>query len=53
MIGFQEMICMIRKETCTACKGNRYVTVKSTGGQHVHKKCPHCGGNGFKVHLAR
>lgn len=47
------MIGMLRKETCAACNGNRYVTVKSTGGQHVHKKCPSCGGVGFKVRVQR
>jgi len=44
---------MVKKETCAACKGNRYVTVKATGGQNVNKKCPACGGNGFTVSLQR
>lgn len=44
---------MVHKEPCPACKGNRYVTVQSTAGQQVHKKCPKCGGNGFTVRLHR
>lgn len=44
---------MMHKETCPACKGNRYVAVRSTTGQQVHKKCPKCGGNGYTVRLQR
>jgi len=44
---------MVTKETCPACKGNRWVTVKDSGGRDLHKKCPHCGGQGFKVKLTR
>jgi len=47
------MIGMIRKETCPACKGNRYITVQAAAGHNVHKKCPACGGNGFTVRLHR
>ena len=42
---------MVRKETCTECKGNRWVTVKGTGGKDVHRKCPNCGGQGYKVRI--
>jgi DnaJ-class molecular chaperone len=47
------MIDMVRKETCPECKGNRWVTVKDTAGANLHKKCPHCGGQGFKIKLTR
>ena len=42
---------MVRKETCPSCKGNRWVTVKDSGGHDVHKKCPSCGGQGFKIRV--
>jgi excinuclease UvrABC ATPase subunit len=45
------MIEMVRKETCPACKGNRWVTVKDSSGSDVHRKCPACGGQGFKIRV--
>jgi DnaJ-class molecular chaperone len=48
---FREMIEMVRKETCPACKGNRYVTVKNPSGHEVPRKCPTCGGQGFRVRI--
>ena len=47
----QEMIAVVRKETCPACKGDRWVTLKDAAGREVHKKCPSCGGQGFKIRL--
>ncbi|HEY5471963.1 MAG TPA: hypothetical protein VIK32_02105 [Candidatus Limnocylindrales bacterium] len=47
------MIQMVRKETCPACKGNRWVTLKDSAGRDIHRKCPQCGGQGFKVRLTR
>ena len=47
----REMIEMVRKETCPTCKGNRWVTVKDPAGRDVHRKCPQCGGQGFKLRL--
>lgn len=44
---------MVRKETCPSCKGDRWVTVKDSVGRNVHKKCPSCGGQGYKVRLGR
>ena len=49
----KEMIQMVRKETCPACKGNRWVTLKDSAGRDIHRKCPQCGGQGFKVRLTR
>jgi len=49
----EEMVQMMHKEPCPACKGNRYVTVQATSGQRVNKKCPKCGGNGYTVRLER
>ena len=42
---------MVRKETCPSCKGNRWVTVRDAAGRDVHKKCPACGGQGFKLQV--
>lgn len=42
---------MVTKQTCPACKGNRWIVVKDAGGRQLNKKCPHCGGQGFKVRL--
>jgi DnaJ-class molecular chaperone len=47
----EEMIEMVRKETCPACKGNRWVTLKDTQGRDLHRKCPVCGGQGYKIRL--
>jgi DnaJ-class molecular chaperone len=47
------MVLMVTKSTCPACKGNRYVTVKNTDGRDINKKCPDCGGRGFKVTVHR
>jgi len=47
------MVKMVSKSTCPSCKGNRYVTVKDSGGRDVHKKCPSCAGRGFKVTVQR
>ena len=47
------MIAVVHKETCPACKGNRWITVKDNAGHDIHKKCPQCGGNGFKVSIRR
>jgi excinuclease UvrABC ATPase subunit len=44
---------MVRKETCPACKGDRWVSVKDSAGRNVHKKCPSCGGQGYKITLQR
>jgi excinuclease UvrABC ATPase subunit len=47
------MTLMVRKETCPACKGNRWLTVKDTSGRDVHRKCPTCGGQGYKISVQR
>jgi excinuclease UvrABC ATPase subunit len=52
-LQIEEMVLMVSKSTCPACKGNRYVTVKDSGGRDLHKKCPECGGRGFKVTVQR
>ena len=44
---------MVRKETCPACKGDRWVSVKDATGRSKHKKCPSCGGQGYKITLQR
>jgi len=44
---------VVRKETCPACKGNRWVTLKDQTGRDVNRKCPSCGGQGYKIRLAR
>lgn len=49
----EEMVLMVSKSTCLACKGNRYVTVKDSSGRDLHRKCPECGGRGFKVTVQR
>jgi excinuclease UvrABC ATPase subunit len=47
------MVLMVSKSTCPACKGNRYVKVQDSAGHDVNKKCPQCGGRGFKVTVQR
>jgi hypothetical protein len=47
----KEMIGMVRKETCPACKGNRWMTIKDGAGRDIHRKCPVCGGQGYKIRL--
>ena len=42
---------MVRKEICPSCKGNRWVTVRDVTGRDVHRKCPACGGQGFKLQV--
>ena len=49
----REMMDVVRKETCPACKGNRWVTLKDQTGRDVNRKCPSCGGQGYKIRLAR
>jgi DnaJ-class molecular chaperone len=44
---------MVRKETCSHCKGNRHVRVVKTDGKDSWVKCPSCGGQGYKVRLER
>jgi hypothetical protein len=44
---------MVRKETCPVCRGDRWLTVKDNTGKNIHRKCPGCGGQGFKVKLTR
>jgi excinuclease UvrABC ATPase subunit len=51
--ALKEMNDMVHKETCPACRGNRWITVKDSTGHDVHKKCPQCGGQGYKVHIKR
>jgi hypothetical protein len=50
-VGRKEAICMIRKETCPNCKGNRYISVESPAGAEKHTKCPHCDGNGYRIRI--
>lgn len=47
---------MVYKETCSHCKGNRYIEIKSpppspAGNGKGHVRCPHCGGTGYKVRV--
>jgi len=42
---------VIRKETCPNCKGNRYVSIETSGGDNKHAKCPHCDGNGYRIRV--
>lgn len=42
---------MVRKETCTKCKGNKYVEVNTSDGRIKHAECPRCGGNGFNIRV--
>lgn len=42
---------MVRKETCPACKGNKYIHVTTSDGRVKHAECPHCGGHGFNVRV--
>lgn len=47
----EEATSVVRKETCTNCKGNRYIAIKAPTGRPGHIKCPHCGGAGYKVRI--
>lgn len=49
----ESVIRMVRKETCPTCKGGRYVSVKTSAGTAIWKKCPDCGGHGYKVRIAK
>lgn len=40
---------MITKQDCPRCKGQRYVKVRLPKGQADFRKCPECGGTGFKI----
>lgn len=42
---------MVRKETCSACKGNKVIPVTTSNGRIKNAECPHCGGNGFNVRI--
>lgn len=42
---------MVCRETCEHCKGNKYVRVTTTSGQHKNTQCPQCGGSGFKIRV--
>lgn len=42
---------MVRKEACTACKGNKVVCVTTSRGDHKCTPCPQCGGNGYLVRV--
>jgi len=44
---------MVRKEPCNACKGNRYVPVKTAAGKESWRKCPDCAGQGYKIRVTR
>jgi len=42
---------MVTRTTCPACKGNKYVTVTLSDGRRDHRRCPECGGAGYKVRI--
>lgn len=44
---------MIRRETCTLCKGGRWVAVKTPVGRDKWAKCPECGGQGYKIRVTK
>ena len=44
---------MVRKENCDHCKGNRYLALRTSDGRDMWKKCPHCGGQGYKIRIVR
>ncbi len=48
-VCLREAIRVIRKETCSNCKGNRYIAVTDSSGDNKHAKCPRCGGRGYRV----
>lgn len=43
---------MVRKETCSNCKGNKVVHVTTSDGRTKHAQCPSCGGNGYQVRIS-
>jgi DnaJ-class molecular chaperone len=43
---------MVRKETCPDCKGNRYVRIQRNNGDSIHRKCPSCDGNGYRIRVS-
>ena len=42
---------MVRKESCPECKGNRFVRVIDDSGEPETRKCPTCGGQGYKIRI--
>ncbi|MCL4078267.1 hypothetical protein MX659_01405 [Coriobacteriia bacterium Es71-Z0120] len=42
---------MVTRTICPACKGNKYVSVTRADGKRDHRRCPECGGAGYKVRI--
>lgn len=45
----REMSGMVRRETCSQCKGDRHVPIVKSDGENAWIKCPSCGGQGYKI----
>jgi len=43
---------MVHKETCSVCKGNRVISVKSRPGVTEWRPCMGCNGTGYLVRIA-
>ena len=44
---------MVVKETCPRCKGDRWVRLEVPVGKPAVRKCPECGGQGYKIRMMR
>jgi DnaJ-class molecular chaperone len=44
---------MVWKETCSNCKGDKYVRITRPDGSDRHRKCPACKGEGYKVRIGQ
>lgn len=47
----REVSTVVKKETCPSCRGDKVVRVTTSDGTHKVRKCPECGGNGYKVRM--
>jgi len=43
---------MVRRETCSVCKGNRVISVEPRPGVKAWRPCKGCNGTGYLVRIA-
>ena len=42
---------MVRKVTCSRCRGNKCISIKTTDARDKTIVCPDCGGEGYKIEV--